>query len=100
MLDYLEWYGMSVTQTALCVFNSCPRICKAPGWWLSEHLGHTLQVHKSHYRLQEPIVELSHLSRLLLAIESGHSSEYVGKTLSQITVSGLFYLFLSACPRR
>jgi len=58
--------------------------------WLSEHLGHTLQVHQSHYGLQGPIVEVSHLSQLLLAIESGHSSEYVGKTLSEITVSGLY----------
>jgi hypothetical protein len=41
--------------------------------WLTEHLGHTLNVHKSHYRLQEPIVEMAQLSRLLIAIESGQA---------------------------
>jgi len=56
---------------------------------LSEHLGHTLNVHHSHYRLQEPIVEMSHLSRLLFAIESGRASEFVGKKLSDINVSGI-----------
>jgi len=56
--------------------------------WLSEHLGHSLNIHNSHYRLQDPVVEMSHLSRLLIAIESGHASQFVGKRLSDINFSG------------
>ena len=56
--------------------------------WLSEHLGHTFNVLKSHYRLQETIVEMSHLSRLLIAVESGEAAQFVGKKLSDINVSG------------
>lgn len=63
--------------------------------WLSDHLGHTLGVHKSHYRLQEPVVEMSQLSRLLLAIESGEASQFVGKKLSEIRVSGEYLPLLS-----
>jgi len=55
--------------------------------WLSEHLGHTLNVHKSHYRLQEPIVEMSHLSRLLIAIGSGRASEF--ETTQNASVHGI-----------
>jgi len=62
--------------------------------WLSEHLGHTLNVHKSHYRLQEPIIELSHMSRLLIAIELGQCAQFVGKKLSDIFVDGIFNLSL------
>ena len=62
--------------------------------WLAEHLGHTLNVHKSHYRLQDPIVEMAQLSRLLIAIESGESAQFVGKKLSDINVSGIHFMFL------
>jgi hypothetical protein len=57
--------------------------------WLAEHLGHTLGVHKSHYRLQEPIIEMAQLSRLLIAVEAGHASQFVGKKLSDINPTGM-----------
>ena len=60
--------------------------------WLAEHLGHTLEVHKSHYRLQEPVVEMAKLSKLLIAIDDGKASQFVGKTLSEIDVRGKNFL--------
>jgi hypothetical protein len=45
-------------------------------------------VHKSHYRLLEPVVEMAQLSKLLLAIEAGNASQIVGKKLSDIQLSG------------
>ena len=47
--------------------------------WLAEHLGHTLGVHKSHYRLQEPIIEMAQFGRLLIAVEAGKASNFCGK---------------------
>ena len=58
--------------------------------WLAEHLGHTMGVHKSHYRMQEPVVEMAQLSRLLIAIESGNADQFVGRKLSDINMSGLY----------
>jgi len=55
--------------------------------WLANHLGHDLDVHKSFYRLHESTVELSKVSRLLLAVDSGCVSEYSGKKLSEVTVA-------------
>ena len=52
--------------------------------WLAEHLGHTLGVHKSHYPLQEPIIEMAQSSRLLIAVEAGNASKFVGKKLCDI----------------
>jgi len=59
--------------------------------WLSEHLGHTFGVHQSHYRLQEPVIELAQLSRLLIAVEDGKASEFVGKKLSDINPAGNWF---------
>jgi len=56
---------------------------------LAEHLGHTLGVHKSYYRLQEPIVEMAQLSRLLIAVEAGRASQFVGRKLADINPVGM-----------
>lgn len=42
--------------------------------WVAEHLGHNLDVHREYYRLRESTVELSKVSRLLLAVDEGNSS--------------------------
>lgn len=62
--------------------------------WLEEHLGHTMGVHKSHYRLQEPVTEMAQLSKLLIAIEDGKASQFVGRKLSDITLSGNLHFLL------
>lgn len=66
--------------------------------WLAEHLGHTMGVHKSHYRLQEPVVEMAQLSKLLLAIDDGKASQFVGRKLSDITLNGNFHFFVFVSP--
>lgn len=58
---------------------------------MAEHLGHTLGVHNSHYRLQEPVIEMAQLSRLLIAIEDGKANEFVGKKLSDINPAGKYW---------
>ena len=56
--------------------------------WLAEHLGHNLDVHREYYRLRESTVELSKVSRLLLALDEGNAVNITGKKLSDITVEG------------
>ena len=56
--------------------------------WLAEHMGHELSMHKSHYVLQEPVIEMAKISRLLIAIEAGDATKFVGKALSDIQPEG------------
>ena len=56
--------------------------------WLADHLGHDLSVHREYYRLKESTVELSKVSRLLLAIDEGNAAKFSGRKLSEITIEG------------
>ena len=57
--------------------------------WLANHLGHDLSVHKEYYRLRDSTVELSKVSRILLAIDEGNAAKLMGKKLSEITIEGM-----------
>lgn len=52
--------------------------------WLSNHMGHNLQVHRSFYRLPENSLQTAKVGKLLMAIESG-IDKYKGKALDDIT---------------
>ena len=62
--------------------------------WLARHMGHDLSVHREYYRLHDSTLELSKVSRLLLAIDEGNVAKFQGKTLSEITVDGKYILFI------
>jgi len=72
----------------VCYFHQLVDLTSGEREWLAEHLGHTLGVHQSHYRLQEPVIEMAQMSRLLIAVEDGKASEFVGKKLSDINPAG------------
>ncbi|XP_072027751.1 uncharacterized protein [Amphiura filiformis] len=52
--------------------------------WLSNHLGHELEIHKEVYRLQEATIEAGKVSKLLLAVEQGNIKNFKGKNLNEI----------------
>ena len=56
--------------------------------WLSVHMGHDLRTHNRYYRQQEALIELSKISRLLLATDSGSLAKFRGKALSEISLNG------------
>ena len=64
--------------------------------WLARHMGHDLAVHREYYRLHDHTLELSKVSRLLMAVDEGNASKWQGKKLSEITINGmqLFYNYL------
>ena len=39
--------------------------------WISNHLGHTVEVHKEYYRNQEPLIELGKVAKTLIAVDRG-----------------------------
>ena len=54
--------------------------------WLSNHMGHDLNIHKDFYRLHDSTIEIAKVSRLLMAIDSGNAAKFVGKRLEDITL--------------
>lgn len=56
--------------------------------WLSNHLGHQVEIHKDVYRQHESTVELTKISKILLAVEQGQVSRYKGKTLQEMDLDG------------
>ena len=47
--------------------------------WLANHLGHTVDIHQEYYRLHENATELSKVSCLSLATDSGKGEAFKGK---------------------
>lgn len=60
--------------------------------WLARHMGHDLSVHREYYRLHDSTLELSKVSRLLLAVDEGNATKWQGKKLSEINLDGKFLL--------
>ena len=56
--------------------------------WLSNHLAHTVKTHEDFYKLQEGTIEITKVSKLLLAAENGQIGKYKGKSLDDIQVEG------------
>lgn len=56
--------------------------------WLSSHMGHEVNIHKSSYRLHTSAVEITKVGRLLMAIDSGNTNCYHGKELNCIESTG------------
>ena len=59
--------------------------------WLSNHMGHTVGIHKSNYRLHESTLEMARVSGILLAIDSGDFEKFMGKSLDSIPLRGNVY---------
>ena len=57
--------------------------------WVTDHLGHSKDVHKTWYRQEASTVELTHVAQLLMAKDRGDS--FRNKQMSEIT--GLYLLF-------
>ena len=59
--------------------------------WLSNHMGHDLNIHKDFYRLHDSTIEIAKVSRLLMAIDTGNASQFVGKQLTEISLDDFCY---------
>ena len=64
--------------------------------WLARHLGHDVRVHKDYYWLHEHTIELSKVSRLLLAVDEGNAAKWAGKKLEDIALEG-FLKIINTC---
>ena len=55
--------------------------------WLCNHMGHRIDVHRQFYRLPTAALELSKVSKLLIAAESGKVHQLAGQSLVNIPVT-------------
>lgn len=53
-----------------------------------DHLGHTLNIHKVHYRALSPAIERLTIAKMLLVSDKGLMSKYQGKTIEDIPLAG------------
>ena len=67
--------------------------------WLSNHLGHSVGVHMSHYRVHTSVVEMGKVAKMLLMAEKGWTETFAGKNLKDVTVPGILInlLYLHTC---
>lgn len=56
--------------------------------WMCAHLGHTLDVHKSHYRARSDVLERIEVAKILLIQDRGLVKQFVGKRLEDIQFEG------------
>lgn len=57
--------------------------------WMSNHLGHNIDIHRLSYRLHESTIECSKVAKLLMAVESGTMSNYSGRSLDDLDVNDI-----------
>ncbi|KAJ8956206.1 hypothetical protein NQ317_000501 [Molorchus minor] len=57
--------------------------------WLARHLGHDIRVHRDFYRMHESAIELTKVSRLLLAVDKGEVNKFAGRNLEDIEIKDL-----------
>ena len=66
--------------------------------WVCDHLGHTVDVHRAHYRSRSDVLERVEVAKILLMQENGLTNLYVGKKLEDIQLEGK--LILDTFPDR
>ena len=58
--------------------------------WVSEHFGHTIDVHKNHYRARSDVLERIEIAKILLIQDLGMVKDFVGKKMEDIQFEGRF----------
>jgi len=77
----LRKYIATVSQVLDMTENELDLLCK--------HMGHSVNVHHSFYRLPSQTLELAKISKLLLAVESGNLGNLAGKKFEDIDVDDI-----------
>ncbi len=65
--------------------------------FLLKHLGHSVAVHNTYYKMLSSTIELAKVAKFLLLKEEGQLHKLEGKDLDSIEYEGMFELCLSSC---
>ncbi|XP_033725242.1 uncharacterized protein LOC117315207 [Pecten maximus] len=66
--------------------------------WVLDHLGHTMDVHKIHYRMTSDVLERVDVAKILLIRDMGLVGQYRGKKLDDIQLDDLISLDEAPSP--
>ena len=55
---------------------------------VARHMGHKLAVDGKFYRLQDDVIELAIISKLLLAVENGHAHHFKEMSIDDLNLKG------------
>ena len=62
--------------------------------WVTNHFGHTIDVHEQHYQQTEDLIERTNIAKLLLIQDLGRVAHFKDKSLRDIQLDGkLQYMF-------
>ena len=57
--------------------------------WLAEHLGHSVDIHKTFYRVMSTTIEKAKTAKLVLLADAGEIDKYSGKTSDELNFEDL-----------
>ena len=63
--------------------------------WVVKHLGHSLNVHNTHYRNLNGTIERAKVAKLLILADNGSVGQHVGKSSEELDFDGKFMIYLS-----
>ena len=55
--------------------------------WVTNHLGHTKDIHKGWYRQEDSTIELTKIAKVLIAIDNGDSRDVQNKKIDTLMAS-------------
>ncbi len=58
--------------------------------WVTNHLGHTMDVHKINYRLTSSDIERTQVAKMLLLQDHAQVGKFRDKTLAEIDLKGKY----------
>ena len=69
--------------------------------WVADHLGHSLDVEKTYYRLASSTIQKAKIAKLLILADLGKIDQFKGKTIDELNFDGMknsfgFAFFLNA----
>ena len=56
--------------------------------WVCDHLGHSLNIHRQHYRAMSSVLERVQVAKVLLIQDQNLVGKYHGKRLDEIQLEG------------
>ena len=56
--------------------------------WVADHLGHSLDVERTYYRIASSVIQKAKIAKLLILADQGKIDQCKGKTLDQLNFDG------------
>ena len=66
--------------------------------YVLKHFGHTLDVHKVHYRQTSTTIERTQVAKILLMLQNNCVNKFSGASLKEVDLSGKFTNYIYSTP--